>query len=69
MSENSAPDVQELRTPDEAAAALRVSKRTIYRIVKDGELSGYQVGRHQALRFSAADIVAYLDRHRVPARD
>jgi excisionase family DNA binding protein len=70
MQSDIAPDVQEnLRTLDEAARVLRVSRRTMYRLVEAGEISAYRFSRHQGLRFSASDISEYLEKHRVAARD
>lgn len=41
---------------------LRLSERTIFRLIKSGELSGFKVGREW--RFEASDINAYIDRQR-----
>ena len=48
----------EVLTADEAAAYLRVSKKTIYRLVIAGKVPGQKVGR--SWRFRQADLVAFL---------
>lgn len=45
-------------TADEAAALLRVSVKTLYRLVSDGRLPGRKVGR--AWRFRRSDLMRYL---------
>ena len=47
-------------TVTETAAHLAVSKWTVYRLVREGELRGVRVG--QRLRFREEDLVAYLER-------
>jgi len=46
----------------EAAARLRVSESTIRRLFLRHQLQGVKIGR--ALRFTEADILAFIDRHR-----
>lgn len=41
---------------EEAADYLRVSKRTIYRWVRDGLLPGYRAGPHGPWRFRREDL-------------
>ncbi len=63
MSENTVP----LYTIDQVAARLNASVRTIYRLTADRRIGFFKVGRE--LRFSDADIAAYLDSVRVPVRE
>jgi excisionase family DNA binding protein len=51
-----------LRTIDETAELLSVSKRTIQRLIKSGALRAHRLGR--ALRISDADIEACLFENR-----
>ena len=46
----------------EAAARLRVSESTIRRLFLRHQLQGVKIGR--ALRFTEADILAFIDQHR-----
>lgn len=48
----------EVLTAEEAAAYLRVSLKTIYRLVTAGKVPGQKVGR--SWRFRQADLVAFL---------
>jgi excisionase family DNA binding protein len=50
----------ELRTVNEVAVALRVSKMTIYRLVHGGELNAVRIGR--SFRVPESAIRAYLER-------
>jgi excisionase family DNA binding protein len=45
-------------TADEAAKYLRVSLKTLYRLVAAGKVPGQKVGR--SWRFRKADLVAFL---------
>ena len=45
-------------TPNEAAAALRVSTKTVYRLIARGELPAARVGSQ--LRVERASLLAYL---------
>ena len=49
-------------TVDEAAKYLRVSKRTIYKLVKESQLAPYKVGRAGHRRFRQEDIDAVMRR-------
>ncbi|WP_404862921.1 helix-turn-helix domain-containing protein [Georhizobium sp. MAB10] len=49
-------------TIDETAEALRVSDRTIQRMIKHGKLPAYKVGSH--VRVRRADLDDYLREHR-----
>ncbi|MHB1414784.1 MAG: helix-turn-helix domain-containing protein, partial [Chloroflexota bacterium] len=43
-------------TIDEAADYLRVSRRTIYKLVQDGRLCAYVLGRERHRRFKHEDL-------------
>ncbi|MEB3101374.1 substrate-binding domain-containing protein [Ferviditalea candida] len=49
---------KELYKPEEVAAFLKVSKFTVYELIKRGELPASKVGR--GLRITSADLRAYL---------
>lgn len=50
-------------TADEVAKMLRVSRNTVYNLVKRDELASYYVGRK--MRFSLADVENYIARSQV----
>ena len=52
--------VQKWYTVDEAAQYLRVSRRTIYQLVKEKQLAPYRVGRAGHRRFKQEDINAVM---------
>jgi excisionase family DNA binding protein len=51
-----------LLTIGEVAAELRIGKPSTYRLVADGKLNAYRIGRR--LRFTPADVQTYLDGQR-----
>lgn len=52
-------------TADEVAKMLRVSRNTVYNLVKRDELASYYVGRK--MRFSLVDVENYIERSQVSA--
>lgn len=55
-------------TVDEVAALLRISRWTVGRMVKSGELTAVKAdGRNGAVRVEADSIEDYLKRHTIPA--
>jgi excisionase family DNA binding protein len=52
-------------TVNEIAALLGVSRPSVYRMIRRGELVPYRVG--ERLRFRLEDVDAYLERSREPA--
>ncbi|QNK58868.1 helix-turn-helix transcriptional regulator [Paenibacillus sp. PAMC21692] len=50
-------------TTDELAKLLKISKLTVYDLIKKGELSSYRVGKQ--MRVDAADLEAYKRRNRM----
>ena len=51
-----APPPQEWYTIDESAGYLRVSRRTMYKLIKDGQLAAYRVGTGGHRRFRRDDL-------------
>lgn len=51
---------QEWFTVNEAADYLRVSRRTIYKLVQEDRLKAYRVGAERHLRFRREDLDAAL---------
>lgn len=47
--------------------ALGISERTAFRLIKNGELKGFKVGREW--RFEESDIQDFIERQRKKARD
>ena len=58
--------VPELLTVEKVAALMSRHPKTILRLFRCGELPGIKLGAH-TVRFDAADVEAYIDRHRTPA--
>ncbi len=52
-------------TPQEVADALKITKNTVYELVKRGELAAYRVGRK--MRFDPKDVAAYKDNRKTVA--
>jgi len=57
---------REFFTIGQLAGLFNLNPMTVYRLVKSGELSGYQTGR--IMRFRRGDIKDLLARSRVPPR-
>lgn len=55
--------VEQLRDFDGAASFLCTSPRHVRRLWQERRLAGVKVGR--AVRFTEADLLAYIERHRV----
>jgi putative molybdopterin biosynthesis protein len=58
--------VSEWLTAERAAHELAVTVRTLYRLIRSGELPAYKVGRQ--FRIERADVTAYLKNHRTNER-
>ena len=56
--------LEPLMTVQGVCDVLGVSKPTLYRIIRVGELAPIRVSRSP--RFAPADVRAYLERHREP---
>ena len=52
-------------TTEEVLAYLKVTPRTIYRLIRSGELPAVRIGRQY--RFRRADLDGWLDRQRTTA--
>ena len=50
----------EILTPDEVAEYLKVSKKTVYKIVRSGALPAFKAGKHWRVR--SADLGAWIAR-------
>lgn len=57
----------QLLTTDEVLAYLKVTPRTIYRLIRAGEIPALRVGRQW--RFRRSDLDAWLDSQRVAFSD
>lgn len=55
---------QKWLTVEEAAKYLRVSKRTIYQLCKEGRLISYRSGNRRHRRFQKADLDKVLQKDR-----
>ncbi|NLL52676.1 MAG: helix-turn-helix transcriptional regulator [Peptococcaceae bacterium] len=51
-------------TPEEVAQKLKISKYTVYELIKRGELAAYRIGRN--VRVEEKDIEAYKQRNKSP---
>lgn len=51
-------NIDNLYSPDEVAQKLKISKYTVYEMIKRGELNAHQVGRH--IRISDSQLKVYL---------
>lgn len=49
-------------TTEEVLSCLKVNPRTIYRLIKSGELPAVRIGRQW--RFRRSDLDTWIDRHR-----
>jgi excisionase family DNA binding protein len=55
------PRPPQLLTCAQAAALLALSKRSVYNLIREGELTGIRIGA--ALRVDAADVARFVERH------
>lgn len=56
------PATPAILTADEVAEYLRVAKKTVYSLAKQGQLRSFRVGR--AMRFHRGDVEAFVDEAR-----
>jgi excisionase family DNA binding protein len=56
----------EIYTLEQLQQILKLSDRTIFRLLKEGKLSGFKVGREW--RFQESDINAYIQAQREEAQ-
>ncbi|HVL81694.1 MAG TPA: helix-turn-helix domain-containing protein [Actinomycetota bacterium] len=59
----SGPEISKLLTVAEVAAVMRVSRMTVYRLIRRGQLRAIKVGRNYRVR--EEDLTSYLDRSSV----
>ena len=62
---NNDPGFQAFLTTEEVLAYLRITPRTIYRLIRSGELPALRIGRQW--RFRRADLDAWIERQRASA--
>lgn len=55
----SAPPWDPVFTPEEAASRLRISRRSLYRLIASGDLASFKLRRGRRIRHSA--IESYLE--------
>ena len=56
-------DIDESLTAPEVAELLKITKNTVYELVKRGELPGYKVGKK--LRIDKTDVESYINNQKV----
>jgi excisionase family DNA binding protein len=54
--------IEKLLTIADVARVLGISRASVYRLMRSGELSAIRVGKRA--RFEPTDVRAYLERHR-----
>lgn len=59
----SGPEISRLLTVAEVASVMRVSRMTVYRLIRREQLTAIRVGRNYRVR--EEDLAAYLDRSSV----
>jgi excisionase family DNA binding protein len=59
-------DIARLLTVDEVAELMRVSRMTVYRLIRKGQLQAVRVGRNYRVR--SQDLNAYLEAQAVNGR-
>lgn len=67
MRSNEDPGFQAFLTTEEVLAYLRITPRTIYRLIRSGELPAMRIGRQW--RFRRSDLDAWLERQRAFATE
>jgi excisionase family DNA binding protein len=62
MHNNATSDMQTFLTTEEVLAYLNTTPRTIYRLIRSGELPAVRIGRQW--RFRRADLDQWVERQR-----
>jgi len=57
------PDSPMWLSTADAAAALGITLRTVYRLIDDGELQAFRIGR--VIRLKQTDVDAFLEQARI----
>ena len=65
MGNEGRTELEAFLTTDEVLGYLNTTPRTIYRLIKTGELPALRIGRQW--RFRRADLDAWIDRQRTAA--
>jgi excisionase family DNA binding protein len=60
MNHGDKADMQAFLTTEEVLSYLKITPRTIYRLIRDGELPAVRIGRQW--RFKKSDLEDWLDR-------
>jgi excisionase family DNA binding protein len=58
-----APDRPDWMSSQEAASHLGITVRTLYRLIDDGKLTAYRMGR--VIRLQRPDVLTYLESSRI----
>jgi len=58
-----------LLTIQEVAEAMRISDRTVRRLIKRGDITAYKVGDRGQLRVKERDLELYVDSQRVQVQE
>jgi excisionase family DNA binding protein len=67
MVHSTMPDFQAFLTTEEVLAYLKITPRTIYRLIRNGELPAVRIGRQW--RFRRNDLDAWLERQRAGSHE
>jgi excisionase family DNA binding protein len=59
----------ELLTVQEVADMMKVSEKTVRRLIKRGNLAAYKIGARGQLRVNERDLERYLDARRVKVEE
>ncbi|NUR52951.1 MAG: helix-turn-helix domain-containing protein [Acidobacteria bacterium] len=62
MFSNTARELEAFLTTEEVLSYLKITPRTIYRLIRSGELPAVRIGRQW--RFRRADLDQWLERQR-----
>ena len=62
MSNNESQEMEAFLTTEEVLSYLKITPRTIYRLIRTGELPAVRIGRQW--RFRRADLDRWLERQR-----
>lgn len=59
--------MEEMHTAEEIAKMLRVSPKTVYRLIERGEIVAHKIGGQ--FRVSDSDLQDFLIKSRIPTKD
>ena len=69
MNNKTLQEEETFLTVAQASKFLGYAKSYIYKLVMRREIAYYKIGAGRAVRFSKADLLAYLNRCRVSSKD